>query len=341
LSQGMADILGPGDGDNGPPSPSSSSVGGLPARGSRHLQAVEVETELEDNGEEEPDRNGQTLLLAEEVEEQLDAPETARGSVQAQTPQNGYPPAAERNVEVWRSFGCDTEAGRLLRKLYKGADPKHASSKVSYPRLPSPAQRWEPQVRKPAPKKAVVQVPRSAAPTRDRDDPRYWPAPPVPCRRPAREILAELEVEHNRMRRAGAPPNMRKGRDQDGEKQGLQERFRYCGGRAMPPGAMGHVPEGELPPSGLVAKAAAARSDRKQIDADGFNAEHREIFEELCLAVRHKQQRIAEIDGQEKNDPRPSKAKTALNREALELRNQIDRDLKDIDKLLELTEHQR
>lgn len=302
--------------------------------------AAEVETEIEDNGdiEDQP-----TMRLAPaEVEEDLDAeepPGSSGGYVQDGSKDTADYALPEKNKEVWKNFGCDTEAGRMLRKLYKAGGAKDAASKVSYPKLASPASRWEPAPRaKPAAPKAVVRYPRAAYPKRDMDDPKNWPAAPIPCRRPAQDIFAELEAEQARIRRAGAPVDLPKGRDQTAEKQGLQDRFHFCGGRAMPPGAMGHVPAGALPPTGGAARAAAGREDRKRIDENGFNAEQREIFQELISAVQRKQARIAEIDQEEAKDPRPSKAKTARNKEALELKNEVDRDLKDIDKLLQLTE---
>eukprot|EP00931_Biecheleriopsis_adriatica_P104418 TRINITY_DN79092_c0_g1_i1.p1 TRINITY_DN79092_c0_g1~~TRINITY_DN79092_c0_g1_i1.p1 ORF type:complete len:350 (+),score=90.01 TRINITY_DN79092_c0_g1_i1:57-1106(+) len=343
----MAVVTG-GDGPLEPISPASSS--GVPRAPLRGQLAAEVDTEIEDNGAAEDEEYDKTLLLADEVEEELEldpASADARSGYPAtpSAPSSQAPQATgdyvmpEQNKEVWKQFGCDTEAGRMLRKLYKGVGVKEAASKVSYPRLPSPARRWEPAPRaKPAAPKAVVRVPRAAVPRRDMDDPRQWPAPPIPCRRPAREILAELEADQARLRVAGAPRDLPRGRDQDVEKQGLQDRFQYCGGRMMPKGSMGHVSAGSLPPSGMAAKAAAMREDRKKLDENGFNAEQREIFEELISGVRRKQARVAEIDEADRLDPKPSKAKTALNKEALELRNAIDRDLRDIDKLLELTE---
>eukprot|EP00434_Breviolum_minutum_P028789 symbB.v1.2.025462.t1/scaffold2453.1/size78854/7 len=213
----------------------------------------------------------------------------------------------------------------MLRKLYKGVGPKEAASKVTYPQLPSPSKRWEPPKTKPAAPKAVVQVPRSAIPRRDMDDPSQWPAPPVPCRRPAKEILAELEAWlHSSW---------------DREKYGLQERFRYCGAKMLPKGSMGYVEPGELPPTGQGVEAASRREARKRLDENGFNAEQREIFEDLIIGVQDKQARIARID-EEGLDLKPSKAKTAKNKEALELRNAIERDLKDMQSLMTMGERQ-
>eukprot|EP00439_Symbiodinium_sp_Y106_P031210 s2642_g3.t1 len=185
---------------------------------------------------------------------------------------------------------------------------------------------------------AVVRVPRAAAPRRDMDDPRQWPAPPIPCRRPAREIFAELEAEEARRRRA--QPDLPKGKDLDHEKQNLQDRFRYCGGRMLPKGSMGYVEPGSVPPTGGAAEAATRRENRRRYDENGFDGEQREIFEDLVRAVQRKQARLAVIDDEQLADPKPSKAKTARNKEALELRNGIERDLKDIETLMSLAEGQ-
>eukprot|EP00913_Durusdinium_trenchii_P016490 g15500.t1 len=92
----------------------------------------------------------------------------------------------------------------------------------------------------------------------------------------------------------------------------------------LPKGSMGYVEPGELP-SGEE-EGGRRREDRKRFDENGFNAEQREMFEDL-------------ID-EEGIDQRPSKARTALNKEALELRNAIERDLKDMQQLMTIGEGQ-
>mmetsp|Transcript_47009 Transcript_47009/g.125584 ORF Transcript_47009/g.125584 Transcript_47009/m.125584 type:complete len:359 (-) Transcript_47009:243-1319(-) len=337
--------------------------------------AAEVETEVEDNDDEEPCDTTQVPQLCEVPEEDCGAPEGAQvqdddedaealafASRPASGTSSGRPtsrPASgtssgrrrtsscsarsaggaggdyqvsEGNRDVWKVFGCDTKAGRALRGLYgSGNRVQDANSKVSYPRLESPATRWEPkkQPRKPCPQQAAVRVPRPNAFTRlDRDDPRNWPAElPCPKRKPAAEILAEMQAA-----RPEIPDNMARGRDNASEKQRLQDHFRYCGGNMMPKGAMGHVPAGEVP---KVSERAEARG---QVDLNGMTAEHREIFQELVLAVQRKQARIDEIDAADQADTKPSRKKTERNKEALELKNAIGVCLKDIDRLLALTE---
>ncbi|CAE7819052.1 HKR1 [Symbiodinium sp. CCMP2592] len=318
-------------------------------------RAAEVETEIEDNGAADDEDEAETGLPADEVDEELvevDTVETIERSANMQHPSADRATPSESSTartadysvpeqskEVWKHFGCDTEAGRMLRKLYKGAGSRELGSKISYPQLATPATRWQPPPKaKPAAPKAVVRVPRAAAPRRDMDDPRQWPAPPIPCRRPAREIFAELEAEEARRRRA--QPDLPKGKDLDHEKQNLQDRFRYCGGRMLPKGSMGYVEPGSVPPTGGAAEAATRREDRRRYDENGFDGEQREIFEDLVRAVQRKQARLAVIDDEQLADPKPSKAKTARNKEALELRNGIERDLKDIETLMSLAEGQ-
>eukprot|EP00927_Polykrikos_kofoidii_P008373 TRINITY_DN13476_c0_g1_i1.p1 TRINITY_DN13476_c0_g1~~TRINITY_DN13476_c0_g1_i1.p1 ORF type:complete len:333 (-),score=82.60 TRINITY_DN13476_c0_g1_i1:42-1040(-) len=316
----------------------------------------EVETEYEDDGEEEapayvrrcgvPPGGSHLEEPAQEVEEEEEAealeedvpppPRERCGSAvsggtasgAASVADSGDYAVPEGNREVWKQFGTNTEAGRMLRRLYGGSMGSGAS-KVSYPRLPSPSTRWEhqPAPRKPCPQRTAVKVPRPNRISQlDREDPRNWHVP-MGGRRPAHEILAEMESAKPER------PNLPRGRDQNTEKQGLQDNFTYCGGKMMPEGAMGYVPKSEMP------KAAPNKAkERRQIDENGMTAEQREIFEELTLAVKYKQERIAEIDAEQKRDPKPSKAKTDRNKEALQLRNDIQECLANIDKLLELTE---
>jgi len=153
----------------------------------------------------------------------------------------------------------------------------------------------------------------------------------LPGRKPAKEILAEMEADRPQV------PVLPQGRDQAREKNNLQDRFQFCGGRAMPKGAMGHVEKNADLPERVGPSTRERLEDRRRKDENGMNAEHREIFEELMLAVKRKQERLKEIQAEEAAEARPSKVTTARNKEALELRNDIDRCLKDIDKLMELT----
>lgn len=291
----------------------------------------EVDTEYEEEHEEAhyPDPP------AEEVVEEWEAAPSEPASTSATT---DYA-VPEENRDVWKNFGCDTEAGRMLRRLYGGMQQKEMASRVSYPRLVSPARRLsEPKAPppKPCPQRAVVQVPRPMARRVDPDDPKNWRAP-LPGRKPASIILAEME--------AGVPkrPDLPSGRDQAAEKRSLQDRFRYGGGQALPPGAMGNVPKGEMPPAR--ASSVGARRKEQQLRhqrESGMTAEQREIFQELTLAVKSKQARLAELDAadaaEKASGQKPSKASTERNKEALQLQNDIESCVRGIDTLLSITE---
>jgi len=332
----------------------SSPTGAAPAaRG--YTAAAEVDTEYEDEGEAEQaehaamderklrEPDDQTYEVEEELESTALAPEDGHDMDQESFGEaassgvghdDGTYAVPKANQEVWKQFGCNTEAGRALRRLYSNGSHKDAASRVSYPRLQSPSQRWEPKAgpRKTCPQRAPVRVPRAGGPKYDPDDPKNWRVP-LPSRKPASQIMAEMEAERPQV------PNLAPGRDQAVEKQQLQARFQFCGGRAMPKGAMGHVEAtADLPQ--VLESMRGRMEDRRRKDENGMDAEQREIFEELMLAIKRKQERLREIDAEDAADPKPSKAKTMRNKEALELRNDIDRNVADIDKLLELTEEQ-
>lgn len=279
----------------------------------------EVETEFEDDGEEEEQLEHPEEVEEEEGSEATEAPESAAEYV-----------VPEQNKEVWKNFGYNTEAGRALRKLYSGIKQADAASKVSYPRLISPARKWEPAapVQKPCPQRARVAVPRAKRATIDRDDPRYWYVP-APGRKPEAEIRAEMEAQRPEK------PNLIEGRDQVKEKRGLQQKFRYGGGNAMPPGAMGNVSKGEIP-EGVPLRRPEDRWDH--IDDSGMTREQKSMFEQITEEIKDKQARLAVLDAQDAANPKPSKEKTSRNRESLQLHNDIQRCLGDIDKLLQLSD---
>jgi len=287
-----------------------------------HAMLPEVETEFE----EEEEEFGEDRAAAHEVEEELES------EARTQLPTDTDYTLPTENRDIWRNFGHGSEAGRALRKLYASTGQKDAASRVSYPRLASPATRWQPSAgpSKPCPQRAAVRVPAPLKrPGLDRDDPRNWRVP-LPGRKPAAEILAEME------RSKPSKPNLEPGRDQAAAKRGLQDRFRYCGGRALPKGVMGNVADADMPDPEDVRKYLPERWDH--IDESGLTREQREIFVEITKAISYKQSRLKEIDAEEKADPVPSKAKTNRNKEALQLQNDINRCVSDIDKLLELTE---
>lgn len=303
--------------------------------------SAEVDTDVEDEAEGGAAAEGQ----AEEVEEDLvsegDTPQPVRDGSADPMRHSGRESAAsadlgdytvpEASRDVWKKFGCNTESGRLLRRLYASrGGASEMASKVAYPRLQSPSRPWEPQVapRKPCPQRASVRLPRPSRATPDPEDPRNWREPLYGGRKPGHQIRLEMELSRPQV------PSLPKGRDSSVEKRNLQDKFRYCGGRAMPKGAMGHVPMAASLPKALPNPAA----ERRRRGEDGLNAEEREIFEELALAIKRKQARLEELDAESTADPRPSKARTTRNREALELQNDIASCARDIEKLLQLTD---
>merc|ERR1712008_544621 len=201
-----------------------------------------------------------------------------------------------------------------------------AGARVSYPSLKTP-QKWEPRQapRKPCPQRAQIPIPRAVRKV-DRDDPQNWYYP-TGGRKPAQEIMAEMEVS------VPEKPNLKPGRNNIAEKYDSQDRFRFCGGQMLPKGAMGNVPQGDLP-------KAAPKNQRNPNEVDpetGMTREQREIFQEFTQAVQLKQERLAEIDSQNISDAKPSRARTDRNKEALRLKNEIDECLKSIDTLIKIT----
>jgi len=289
-----------------------------------HPFVPEVETEFEGDEEEE-------LEQAREVEEeQYDDDETLQPNEESRGSADDYV-LPEQNKDVWKNFGYDNEAGRALRKLYAGVGQKGAAARVSYPRLIAPAQKWEAKAaaQKPCPQRARVAVPHSRRAPIDRDDPSYWYTP-APGRKPASEILAEMDAYRPQR------PKLVEGRDQGAEKRGLQDKFRYGGGNAMPSGAMGHVPKGPMPDAESVRTPLEDRWD--YVDDSGLTREQRGIFVDLTEAIKDKQGRLAELDAQDNVDSKPSKEKTKRNRESLQLQNDIQRCVTDMDKLLQIAD---
>jgi len=106
----------------------------------------------------------------------------------------------------------------------------------------------------------------------------------------------------------------------------------------MPKGAMGHVPQGALPEPAPAQSALRAEEDRRLAVETGMTREQREMFQDLTTEVKYKKERLAEIDAEDEADPKPSKARTGRNKEALQLQNDVARCLGDMDRLLEITE---
>mmetsp|Transcript_58315 Transcript_58315/g.138991 ORF Transcript_58315/g.138991 Transcript_58315/m.138991 type:complete len:319 (+) Transcript_58315:85-1041(+) len=304
--------------------------------GASQFGAAEVETELEDNAETDYVQQRLEYAEVEEVDEDEDLDveeEDARIAEQTQyagSDGGSMSSTPSAKVEVWKQFGCDTEAGRALRKLYGNIGQNKAAAQISYPKVRAAPKKLEPAAPKPCPQRAAVNVPKPGQRRAvDPDDPRYWRMP-AGGRKPAKEIMAEMQASKVEK------PDLPEGRDHAAEKQRLQDKFRYCGGNAMPKGAMGYVPKGEMP----VAKPRAPEERLDFFDeAAGMTVEQRQIFEELVQAVKRKQDRLAEIDAENAaEDGKPSKARTARNKEALQLQNDIRALTADVELLLKVVD---
>jgi len=318
--------------------PTVSSPDVSPASPSRGpYGAAEVETEFEAEEEEEEDnyeQNDEDRFDArpEEITDEELSNEGARRA-EEEKEEDGFQDSGgnyvvpEQNKEVWKNFGCETEAGRMLRKLYGSGSASASSSKVSYPQLAA-KERWEPKKapRKPCPQRQEINVPRSMHKRPDPEDPRNW-RQPVGGKKPVHDIMAEVDASRPEK------PQLKPGRNNAAEKEMVQDRFRYCGGSMMPKGAMGNVDTGDMP-------EVLPRPQRgSDIDPEtGMTLEQRDIFEELTKAVQWKQERLVAIDAEAEANPTASKGKTQRNKEALQLENDIKGCLKDIDLLLQITE---
>mmetsp|Transcript_7835 Transcript_7835/g.18259 ORF Transcript_7835/g.18259 Transcript_7835/m.18259 type:complete len:309 (+) Transcript_7835:61-987(+) len=296
--------------------------------------AAEVETELEDNVDN--DLSERLAGAAEEIEDEAEFNEEEEEDDYDPHDDAGHDagsmsstPSSNRPVEVWKQFGCETEAGRALRKLYGNLGQSKAAARISYPKLTAQRKPEPIAAPKACPQRARVSVPKPGQrPSLDPDDPRNWRMP-VGGRKPGQQILEEMQAAKPEK------PNLVEGRDHAAEKSRLQDKFRYCGSNAMPKGAMGYVPKGEMP------KALPRQQERLDSydEAAGMTVEQRQILEELVQAMQRKQQRLKEIDAENAaEEGKLSKVRTVRNKEALQLQNDIQGLTADIDLLLKLAE---
>lgn len=246
----------------------------------------------------------------------------------------------EANKELWKKVGMDNEAGRMLRKLYTGKMQKDAAAKVKYPSLKEgPAWKPEPKAKGSCPQKAKVNVPKPKRERADLDDPKYWKYMfPEGGKKPLEDILVETDDYASKISHNNKPA---RGRDQEKEKDGLAAVNQFGGGRMMPRGAMGYAEKSSVP-AGKAEPRANPKNSSSTKDETGMTQEQREIFEELTSSIAYKQQRLKAIDEKEAKEImagcKPTQERTERNKEALQLQNDIDRLLKDLDKLMEITD---
>jgi len=265
-------------------------------------------------------------LDTEEVDTQITRQDTAP------EPSANYV-VPEANRETWKNFGCDTEAGRMLRNLYSN---KGQYTGISYPK-PS-QQKWKPapKERGPCPQRAAVRVPRvtnrpsvasDAQPGMSR-----WGPPPPPGKKPKEDIIAETKNYEKEK------PILPHGRDQEVVKERLQVQCEFGGGRMMPKGAMGNS---KMEQVRVVNRMPASR--RKMVEEEekeesggatvGMTREQKEMYAEKERNIEDMSRRLAEIDAEDVSIPVTSKLKTQRNKEALQLQNDIDRGRKDLIRL--------
>uniref|UniRef100_A0A0G4FJ65 Uncharacterized protein n=1 Tax=Chromera velia CCMP2878 TaxID=1169474 RepID=A0A0G4FJ65_9ALVE len=185
---------------------------------------------------------------------------------------------------MWKRFGRDTEAGRLLYSLYK---TKHAP-KINYPLIKTihkdmnAQQQQSEKPKKPCPQRAVVDVPKVGRPKKAA-------VPQTASKKKALEtILKETKGYHNKADRP-LP-----GRNQDTEKDRLAFQFQFSKCTAMPKEArvptLSAYDRPMLIDNGKLArKIVENRYEREQNREARIAEEHRRMREELQEEVCHKE----------------------------------------------------
>eukprot|EP00397_Hematodinium_sp_SG-2012_P064104 GEMP01089887.1.p1 GENE.GEMP01089887.1~~GEMP01089887.1.p1 ORF type:complete len:219 (+),score=44.24 GEMP01089887.1:35-691(+) len=207
--------------------------------------------------------------------------------------------AASPEVQkLWKEFGCDKAAGRLLRQLYNGRPPT-----LIYPKVP--------KFRK--------------------QKPEQQPAFPLTGGKKSYDQIQEETAGHQDNPDPGPP-----GVNRDLMKAKLQDHHTFGGGNALPKGAMGYN----------VAMGAVQPLPRKVIEeqeAPGdLSKEDSELFEEICHSIKQKQDDLRSYEktnvGTGPADARRRMKENAFReKERLRLKNEIASDLKDLNKILDLT----
>jgi len=124
---------------------------------------------------------------------------------------------------LWKDFGRETEAGKMLFNLYKAGEP----AKINYPK---PKTRKQPlkttQEKKPCPQKTEIEYPEIS----NRPHRRYAPINFVPRRKNQQVIEDEMERD---FRYVEEP--IPKGGDRTAMVNNLQEKFQFAeSSRALP-----------------------------------------------------------------------------------------------------------
>ncbi|CAD7953908.1 unnamed protein product [Amoebophrya sp. A25] len=231
---------------------------------------------------------------------------------------------------IWKDFGCDTAAGRMLRNLY------HQKGTVRAPRVRSSssskfdanraalASKQLLEKKKCPQRDGKVPVPRVGLGRRDEDD-----GTPTALHTRGKKTLDKIKAENNDFERtiANSLPvsGIRRGRDNEAVKAQLQNKFTY--GQAY------------LSPLELKQRRQA-REDEEQI----FALEHQNmsrhdvaLHSELKSGIAEREARLREIDGLTDEAGKPQnradwRDRISLGKEALELENRLEKDRAELKK---------
>lgn len=205
---------------------------------------------------------------------------------------------ANPNGDAWKEFDHDSEAGRMLRKLYAGA--RHNAPLASYPQLKTRSRQLKPESWFTG--KLGID-PRKETERRKREQSVDVPRPlreeikPVPAIYfvPKRKPHERIEEEQRRIaeERAIERPLPRKAISTETEKRRLAMQFQFKGGKALPESGTIEPIQGNIPLSlisGKPSKAqlrrsqqsrsqtlAAARVQQRQRLEEDFDQVHREV----------------------------------------------------------------
>jgi hypothetical protein len=223
------------------------------------------------------------------------------------------PGGGEDNSDLWKALGTDTEAGRMLRKLY-GGRPNRALEFVPQPRVnPSLAvSKRRPFIPAGAsldaedPRKASVDHDAAAAvevpPDYDAMRRLRWKPPAlIDTHAGKRRSKASIDVAETRAARLAdrAPTHGGNASGTDLEKRKLQLAFQFKGGKSLPPSVAADPLEGEVPmslvlgrpvrgrraPKADAAATAASSPGRKHGPSSAYLFELLALFDDVLRSV--------------------------------------------------------
>ncbi|GBG31320.1 Hypothetical Protein FCC1311_075432 [Hondaea fermentalgiana] len=235
---------------------------------------------------------------------------------------------------AWKEFEHDSEAGRMLRKLYAGG--RHNAPLASYPKFRSKSRELKPNswfMGKP------LVDPRERTDRRDREQRVQAPRPkrtvskPMPAilSVPKRKPLDRIEEDQRRIEedRAVERPRPCKAISTETEKRRLAMHFQFKGGKALPETGTIAPIQGNIPLSlisGKPTKSVLRRSQREKAEAE-FNArrQHREQleqdFEQVHEEVQVLKAQIENVEGSNSSARLLAHIRSELRQRLSELEN--------------------